>query len=204
MGRSEKTICGLVTAAGLSSRMGEFKPLLPLRGRTVIENTVDSLLIGGADAVVVVVGYRGQELERLLCERYGAQVVIAWNRDYARTDMLRSVQIGCGRLPVCNGFFLLPGDMPLVRRDTVQKVLQVWKTGGADIVFPTLGGRRKHPPLISAKMIPEILTFSGDGGLRQLWEQAEDRIGYAPVDDQGVEIDLDTPEDYGACQMMDE
>lgn len=31
---------GLITAAGLSSRMGDFKPLMPLCGRTVIENTV--------------------------------------------------------------------------------------------------------------------------------------------------------------------
>jgi CTP:molybdopterin cytidylyltransferase MocA len=200
MPRSKSAVCGLATAAGLSSRMGDFKPLLPLRGKTVIENTVDSMLAGGTKTVVVVVGYRGQELERLLCERYGSQVIVAWNRDYAQTDMLRSIQIGCGMLPACDGFFLLPGDMPLVRQSTFQKVLETWETGQFDMVFPTLEGRRKHPPLISAKMIPEILSFSGDGGLRQLWTRFEDRIGYVPVDDQGVEIDLDTPEDYRSCQ----
>jgi CTP:molybdopterin cytidylyltransferase MocA len=193
-------ICGLVTAAGLSSRMGDFKPLLPLHGKTVIENTVDSLLVGGAKTVVVVVGHRSQELKRLLCERYGSQVMIAWNRDYSQTDMLRSIQIGCGMLPVCDGFFLLPGDMPLVRQSTFQKVLETWETGQFDVVFPTLEGRRKHPPLISAGMIPEILAFSGVGGLRQLWARYEDKIGVVPVDDQGVEIDLDTPEDYRSCQ----
>ncbi|MBR4870290.1 MAG: NTP transferase domain-containing protein, partial [Oscillospiraceae bacterium] len=32
---------GVVAAAGLSSRMGAFKPLLPYAGKTVIESTVD-------------------------------------------------------------------------------------------------------------------------------------------------------------------
>jgi CTP:molybdopterin cytidylyltransferase MocA len=49
-------------------------------------------------------------------------------------------------------------------------------------------------------MISEILAFSGEVGLRQLWKQVEGRIGYAPVDDPGVQIDLDTPEDYRSCR----
>jgi CTP:molybdopterin cytidylyltransferase MocA len=199
MGRSEKTVCGLVTAAGLSSRMGAFKPLLPLGDRTVIECTVDSLLAAGADTVVIVVGYRGEELEARLLGRYGDRVIIAWNRDYAQTDMLQSVQIGCRALPGCDGFFFLPGDMPLVRQDTVQRVLESWQTGRYDVVFPTRDGRRKHPPLISAQLIPEILAFSGEGGLRQLWTFHADSIGTVTVDDLGVELDLDTPEDYRAC-----
>jgi CTP:molybdopterin cytidylyltransferase MocA len=199
MVKNEKIVCGLVTAAGLSSRMGAFKPLLPLEGRTVIETTVDSLLAAGADTVVIVVGYRGAELEQLLQTQYGARVTVTWNRDYTQTDMLQSVQIGCRALPSCDGFFLLPGDMPLVRQDTVRAVRQTWETGRFDVVFPTRNGRRKHPPLISAQLIPEILDFSGAGGLRQLWALHEDRIGAVPVDDLGVELDLDTPEDYRTC-----
>lgn len=48
----EERICGLIVAAGLSSRMGCFKPLLPLRGKTVIENTIDSMLLCGISPVV--------------------------------------------------------------------------------------------------------------------------------------------------------
>ena len=60
------TICGLILVAGLSSRMGDFKPLLPLCGKTLIENTVDSMLRGGAEKIVVVTGYRGNEVEEIL------------------------------------------------------------------------------------------------------------------------------------------
>ena len=43
-----RRIGGLIPAAGLSSRMGDFRPLMPLRGKTPIENTIDSLLLCGA------------------------------------------------------------------------------------------------------------------------------------------------------------
>lgn len=187
---------GLVVAAGLSSRMGSFKPLLPLGGKTVIENTVDSLFSGGARTVVVVGGYRGEELEALLRQQYGERVIIASNPDYAKTDMLFSIKIGCRALPPCDGFFLLPGDMPVVENETFLRVAELWRTGEYDVVFPTLDGRRKHPPLISLRVVPEILAFSGSGGLRELWTQLGGRIGAVPVRDPGVEIDLDTPQDY--------
>ena len=40
----EERICGLIVAAGLSSRMGCFKPLLPLRGKTVIEKEIVTIV----------------------------------------------------------------------------------------------------------------------------------------------------------------
>lgn len=39
-------LVGLIVAAGYSSRMGAFKPLLPLGDKTVIEAAVDSLRLG--------------------------------------------------------------------------------------------------------------------------------------------------------------
>ena len=189
---------GLILAAGLSSPMGEFKPLLPLRGRTVIENTVDSMLSGGAAAVTVVAGYRGEELSALLEARYGGQVRVVRNPDYAGTDMLRSVQIGCRALGDCGGFFLLPGDMPLVGRETFRRLTAAWSP--EHVVFPTLDGRRRHPPLIGSRLVPEILAFRGDGGLRELWRRHEEWIRTVPADDEGVRVDLDTREDYRRCR----
>jgi CTP:molybdopterin cytidylyltransferase MocA len=176
--------------------MGTFKPLLPLKGKTVIENTIDSMLSGGAESVVIVVGYRGNELADLIGNKYGDNVIISWNRDYETTDMLYSLQLGVRSLPECEGFFLLPGDMPFVETKTFQRVYETWTYNGYDVVFPLLGGRRKHPPLISARLISEILKFHGDGGVREIWKRHEDKIGEVPVDDHGVGVDLDTLEDY--------
>lgn len=198
----DRTIGALVVAAGRSRRMKDFKPMMRFKGKTLIENTVDSVLSGGAEMVVVVVGYRGAELEALLHQRYGQHVIIAWNREFETTDMLHSVQVGCKVLPQCDAFFLLPGDMPVVRRSTFQHLLEAHSSDNVSIILPTLDGYRKHPPLIDARLIPEILSFHGEGGVRQLWKQHESLIHTIPVDDWGVWMDLDTQEDYRVCKSV--
>ena len=195
------TICALVLAAGLSRRMGDFKPLLPLRGAALIENSVGSVLSGGAETAVVVTGHRADEVEGVLRRAFGGRVCFARNPDYASTDMLRSVQLGAAALPACEAFFLLPGDMPVVAKDTYDRLLAVREGGAASVIFPALHGRRAHPPLIDARLIPEILAFGGGGGLRGLWKRYEDDIRAVPVDDAGVRLDVDTPEDYQRCRQ---
>ena len=195
----EETICGLVLAAGLSRRMGEFKPLLPFRGKTLIENTIDSILSSGAHQVVVVTGHRADELEAILSEKYEGRVILTRNHEFATSDMLRSIQIGCQAMPECDSFFLLPGDMPVVEPSTFQKVL-AHRDGTLGVIFPTLDGYRKHPPLVDYRLIPQILAFHGEGGLRQFWQEQEALIHTVAVDDVGVWVDLDTQEDYKKCK----
>lgn len=195
----DETICALVLVAGLSSRMKEFKPLLPFRGKTLIENTIDSVLESGARQVVVVTGHRADELEPLLEEKYGSRVILTRNPDFAATDMLQSIRLGCRAMPECDAFFLLPGDMPVVRESTFRKILSQ-RNGEISVIFPTLDGYRKHPPLVDSRLIPEILAFDRDGGLRQFWKEREAIVRTVSVDDAGVWVDLDTQEDYKKCK----
>ena len=195
----EETICGLVLAAGLSRRMGEFKPLLPFRGKTLIENTIDSILSSGAHQVVVVTGHRADELEAVLSEKYEGRVILTRNHEFATSDMLHSIQIGCQAMPECDGFFLLPGDMPVVEPSTFRRIL-TQRDGTLGVIFPTLDGFRKHPPLVDYRLIPQILSFHGEGGLRRFWQEQEHLIRTVPVDDGGVWVDLDTQEDYKKCK----
>lgn len=197
----EQTICGLILAAGLSVRMEEFKPLMPFRGKTLIENTIDSMLHSGVKQVVVVTGHRAEEMEPLLAEKYAGRVIPVRNPDYAARDMLYSIQLGCQAMPQCDAFFLLPGDMPVVQRSTFQALRDRWD-GSLSVVFPTLDGYRKHPPLIDRRLIPQILAFHGNGGLRQFWKERESLIRTVCVDDRGVWVDLDTQEDYAKCKAQ--
>ena len=49
----------VLAAAGLSSRMGDFKPLLPFEDTTIAFHVTSMLKRLGADPVIVVTGYRG-------------------------------------------------------------------------------------------------------------------------------------------------
>ena len=186
--RQRETIRALILAAGLSRRMGDFKPLLPLRGKTMIENSVGSVLHGGAETAVVVTGYRADEVESVLRGAFG--------------DRVAFIRIGAAALPECDAFFLLPGDMPMVAHSTFDKLLSAREREKAPVIFPALDGYRKHPPLIDARLIPAILAFDGDGGLRGLWERYESDICTVAVDDAGVWVDLDTQAEYQECKQI--
>lgn len=195
-----KRINGLILAAGLSSRMGDFKPLMPLRGKTLIENSIDTMLLAGVSRIVVVLGHRGSDLEAILRSRYlGDTILTVYNHEYATTDMLTSVKVGLAAMPACDAFFLLPGDMPVVEKETYLAVYRAMPETGGTITFPTLEGYRKHPPLIDQALISEILSYDGPGGLRGLWQRHEDKIETVAVDDIGCWTDLDTLTQYLSC-----
>lgn len=191
--------CGLILAAGLSSRMGDFKPLMPFKGKVLIESTIDSMLAAGVKQIVIVLGYRGNDIESILRLHYGKEIIYTRNPHYETTDMLTSIKYGLRAMPCCKAFFLLPGDMPVVKKSTFLKLLKARPSGRPSVLFPTLGGYRKHPPLIDYRFRDLILEFEGEGGLRQIWKQQEDSVIQVPVDDDGVWIDLDTREDYEVC-----
>ncbi|MHB1453995.1 MAG: nucleotidyltransferase family protein [Saccharofermentanales bacterium] len=192
-------ICGLIPVAGLSGRMGDFKPLMMVEGRPVIVHCIDSLLQAGAGPVIVVLGYRGREVASVVRNLYPAdRVMLAYNDSYADTDMLASVKIGIRALPLCDAFFLLPGDMPAVDPKTFAAIAGRMSETGALLAFPSVAGQQGHPALISLRLVGKILAFKEEGGLQKLWDQNREATVIAPVDDAGCCIDMDTIEEYNA------
>ena len=190
----KQQIGAVIPAAGMSSRMKAFKPLLGCSDRTVIECTVGTVL-QAVSRVVVVLGNHADEVERVLKKRFGDSVMIVRNPDYRSTDMLRSVQIGLEALGECDGFFLLPGDMPMVGADTLIALIRSFDDEHR-VIFPSFNGRKGHPPLIPASLIPAIQGYRGDGGLRAILSGAPLKV--IELSDKGITADLDTPEDYAA------
>ncbi|MBW6410994.1 nucleotidyltransferase family protein [Clostridium weizhouense] len=190
-------INGVILAAGLSSRMKEFKPLMKLRGKTIIENSIDSMFNVGVNKVVLVLGHRAKEVEALLYNKYDPlRLIFVKNKNYAETDMLTSIKIGISELDNCDAFYLLPGDMPAINTKTFIAVKENMCRTHAMVSFPTIDGYKKHPPLISSKCIDYILNFNEQGGLREIWKQLQDQIATVPVKDIGCTLDADTTEDY--------
>ncbi len=190
-------IGGVIPAAGLSGRMGNFKPLMMVEGKPVILHCIDSALLAAVEPVVVVLGYRGHEVATLIRARYTTEEIrLVYNDSYADTDMLASVKIGIQALPPCDAFFLLPGDMPAVDPKTFTAIAGRMSETSALLVFPLAAGKQGHPALISHRFIGKILAFEGDGGLQTLWDQNVAETVIVPVDDAGCGIDMDTIEDY--------
>lgn len=198
--RRDRLSC-VISAAGLSSRMHEFKPLLDLGGKTVIERTIDSAL-SAAGSAALVLGHRAQDVMRCVEGKYGDRLKIAVNENYNSTDMLTSIRIGVRAMPECDAFYILPGDMPLIRIETFRILAEQMSEGESAIVFPVINGRRKHPPLISARFRKDILEYNGDAGLRGLWIEMSSYTRDAEVADEGCALDLDYESDYIAALKL--
>jgi len=190
---NSRKIAGLIVAAGYSSRMGVFKPLLPLGDKTIIETAVASLRQGGIQDIRVVTGYQAERLNTLL-SRLDVQIIN--NPNYA-TGMFSSVFAGVESMePDIEGFLMLPGDNPLIRRRSVKDLLQMYRKTDAAVVYPVFSGMRGHPPLISAKCFSDIRHSNGHGGLRGILDRFDDDAIDVVVADQGSLIDIDTIDDY--------
>jgi CTP:molybdopterin cytidylyltransferase MocA/5'-deoxynucleotidase YfbR-like HD superfamily hydrolase len=193
MKRDKSKIAALILAAGYSSRMGDFKPLLPLGQSRVIERAVSSFLRAGIQDVRVVVGYRAEALIPIL-DHLGVKTIPNVHYD---SGMYSSLVAGVRSLdPEVEAFFLLPGDHPLVKPQTVQDLIDTYQGSQAGIIYPCFLQWRGHPPLIATLYIDEILSGEPLGGLRVILTRHEDAALNVEVADQGVLLDVDTPEDY--------
>ena len=191
-------LSALILAAGFSSRMGELKALLPLGGGTMLAQAVSLFRDCGIGDIVVVTGHRAAEIGAVAT---AAGARLAHNPRYA-AGMYGSIRAGAGLLADrCDGFFLLPVDIPLVRRGTVRLLVRSFAAAPALLCSPVFAGRSGHPPLLHADLIPAILAEEQcEGGLRALLAGVEathpDRVREVPVADAHIHIDLDTPDDY--------
>lgn len=181
----------LLTAAGLSSRMGRFKPMLPLGRDTILRRGVKTLLSAGCDPVVVVVGHRAAELEAHLSD---LPVDCIYNPEYASSDMFASVKLGLRRLDGrCERLLFTPADVCLYGEETVRALMR----SGERLCCPCHGGRRGHPVLIDCALIPRILAYGGESGLAGALESLG-RVCELEVEEPEILLDADTPEQYQA------
>ncbi len=183
----------MILAGGLSTRMGAFKPLLILEGRSILEEVISLFREAGISDIIVVVGYQAEKIIPLL-ENQGVRWAI---NDHYDRGMFSSVQVGVRNLDGdCRAFFLSPADMPLVNPLTLKKLVAAYREGNMDVYHPCYGQRRGHPPLIATALIPSIIAFAEPGGMRALLSRYKESSLDVVCDDPGILIDLDTPEDY--------
>jgi len=192
-------IAAIILAAGYSSRMGTFKPLLPLGNTTVLERVVSLFQEAGVEDVRVVVGHRSAELYPLV-ERLHSRPV---TNKHFHDGMFSSVTAGVASLETdIEAFFLLPVDIPLVKRCTVEALLQKHSMDRSRILYPCFFGKRGHPPLIPGCHRKGILAWHGGGGLKSYLSLHEADAACIEVADETILADMDTPEDYDRLHAM--
>jgi len=190
-----KSCAAILLAAGRSSRMGAFKPLLPFGNKTVIECCIDSLREAGVESIVVVLGHRADDLRAKL-----TRVRFAVNPD-PDSEMGASIAAGMRELPGdAQATLIALADHPAVPAAVVSTIIEEW-TQGARIVIPTWQGRGGHPVLVDLSLKPELLNLPESGGLRALFESHRETVRRLAVNSPFVARDMDTWDDYRTLHL---
>ncbi len=170
--------------------MGRTKQLLPLGDKPLIRHCVDSLREAGIADIIVVTG---REKNGIAGALYGLPVTVVVN-GAEESDMAGSARAGMQSCDSrASGVLVCLSDHPLVLPSTIASLVRAHRASPDRIIIPCSGGRRGHPTLFPLPMAREL--FRG-GTLRDIVRSDPDRVELMDTDDEGVILDIDTPEDY--------
>ncbi|NUZ05251.1 nucleotidyltransferase family protein [Piscinibacter koreensis] len=190
------SVAVVVLAAGLGSRFGGplHKLAQPLGDSTVLSRTLETSIATGLPVVVVTT----QGLSELARRSVAARdvVVVPPVGSAGGLGMGYSISAGVTARPDAAGWIVLPGDMPLVRPSTLLRVAAALTDHL--VVYAQHQGRRGHPVGFSLGLYSDLVALSGDEGARRLLARYP-ALGLE-VDDAGVLIDIDTPDDLAAVR----
>lgn len=181
-------IGALILAAGYSSRMGDFKPLMRISGKSLLANGVHRFKKAGISDIFLVTGHRADDLQ---AEARSLGVKLVYNENHDQ-GMFSSVVKGIKKMRQYDGFFLLPVDIPLFHRATLTTLLGEF-TGKVTLI-PTYKGEQGHPPLIPGTLCEKIAAHNGQKGLRGILMKLP--FHEIKVWDRGILLDADTPEAF--------
>lgn len=183
----------VIVAAGLSSRMGSLKPLLPIDDETFLARLVRIFLSSGIDDIVIVTGYQKDKIEAAMQH---LPVRCVENAAYATTDMFTSVRLGLEAISAESEFCLFTtADSPCPSLYTVKLLIE--KLGdGKPAAIPRYNFQEGHPIGFNRELIPAILQHRDPPGLRNALGKMHIIISFVETPDSGILEHANTPEEY--------
>lgn len=202
-------VAAIILAAGESTRMGRPKALLPdPQGRPFVVRLVDTFTAAGLSHIIVVAGSQAAAISDVL-DAAAPRItpVVVTNPNPAR-GQVSSLWVGLDEAERAGAEAVLVTlvDIPMVRAETVDRILSAWHEQRASIVRPAFGSRHGHPVLFAKSVFAELRSAPLDEGARAVVHAHTPDVVDVDVSDEGCVTDIDTPADYqkliggrGAC-----
>jgi molybdenum cofactor cytidylyltransferase len=191
------TLGVVILGAGASARMGRPKLLLPWKDTTIVGHLIRQWRELGAGQIAVV--HRpddaplGAELDRL---------------DFPAQDRIENPQPERGMFSsiVCaadwsgwkkeiGAWAIVLGDQPHLRLETLRALLEFHSVHADAICQPEFDGRARHPVILPRRAF-DGLKGSPAGTLEIFLNLVPCRRVQCVINDDGLTLDLDAPEDY--------
>lgn len=200
--------CGVILAAGESTRMGTDKALLPWpppapgqsAGRNTFLSAGISSLLQVCDLVLVVAGKNEESLTPIV---YASNASLVRNPAPERgqfSSLQAALQevLNRGR----DAALVTLVDRPPVRSGTLQALHDSFVTAPMNIwaIIPEYQGQHGHPFVAGRELIHKWLEAPPTATARDVEHQYSAHIEYLKVDDPYVVMNVDTPQDYASLQ----
>ncbi|MBR6811800.1 MAG: NTP transferase domain-containing protein, partial [Oscillospiraceae bacterium] len=183
----------IILAAGLSSRMGAFKPLLDVGGVSALERCITQAR-KHSDITYVVTGHRRDELKSTI-DRLGALEVHNPRYEEGMFTSIREGVISAKEAGV-SGAMLWPCDCPLIDASIAKALLDFAQMEPECFHVACCSGKKGHPLFIPQCLFDEIIAHDGTEGLRPVVRRHDDLMRRHDFDTDAVLNDMDTPEGY--------
>src|SRR5438128_1628366 len=189
-------IVAVILSAGESSRMGRPKALLPIDGVRFIEKIVTSLQATRVGQIIAVLGHNAEEMRQKISD---LPVSIVINSNYKQGQLsslvaaIRSIQSSKNSV---DGMLVHLVDHPYITAQLVDAMIERFYETKKLIVVPRYRGRRGHPVIFSSALFAEMLAAPVDQGAKAVVHAHRDETLEIDTGDQGVTIDIDTPDEY--------
>lgn len=188
-------ISAVVLAAGVSSRMGTHKLLLPIVGEPLVRRVVRQVSDAAFDDVLVILGHEQEEVAAAL---EGLTVRLAINPDYA-TGMGSSFRTAIESLPDSTAAMFALADQPLVSAADYRRLLDTYNAHPTGIVSVRYGEVMAPPHLFDRELFAELARL--EHGARPVLQRHADIttiLRFAP----DLLLDVDTPDDYERARRL--
>jgi molybdenum cofactor cytidylyltransferase len=187
----------VILGAGASARMGRPKLLLPWRGTTVIGHLLSQWRALGAAQIAVVLRANDPALAAEL-DRLDFPKPARIENPRPERGMFSSIVCAAnwtGWRPEISSWAVALGDQPHLRPETLRQLLEFSGQNKGAICQPMLGGHARHPVILPLQTFAG-LKHSVAATLKDFLNLAASPRVQLPVDDGGLLLDMDTPEDY--------
>jgi molybdenum cofactor cytidylyltransferase len=187
----------VILGAGASSRMGRPKLLLPWGDTTVIGHLLSQWQQLGAKQIGIVLrpqdSLLATELDRLGFPRFDRIENPQPERGMFSSILCAADWIGWKS--EIETWAIVLGDQPHLRPETLRQLLEFHFANADTVSQLEFDGHARHPVLLPRRAFEELKISSAET-LKDYLKQTSVRCLRLSVDDPGLALDLNTPEDY--------
>lgn len=185
----------LIMAAGSASRFGQDKLTASLDGKTLICRALDAVPAELFSVVTVVTQY--PQIEQLARQRGFSSV----RNTRPEQGLSRTIRLGTEAMADCDGIVYMVADQPLLQKQTLRRMVFLWKEHPQSIVCACCGGVGGNPNLFPSRFFSELTALSGDQGGRAVIRRHEDACLWMEASRDEL-FDCDTPQQLQALEAQ--